>query len=123
MEQPYVSPVPDKLADVMDLDEMNDEDYEALLNKYLDENFASEIEAAEAEEVEEEKPPVRVPADDLDFDFLDDEDDEEDLTIPEIFAQLSRMDTERAKERASFEIRDLEDELPDEEEAEFFDEE
>ncbi len=123
LEQPYVSPVPDKLADVMDLDEMNDEDYEALLNKYLDENFASEIEAAEAEEVEEEKPPVRVPADDLDFDFLDDEDDEEDLTIPEIFAQLSRMDTERAKERASFEIRDLEDELPDEEEAEFFDEE
>ncbi|MCC8029378.1 MAG: SH3 domain-containing protein [Lachnospiraceae bacterium] len=40
--------MPSDDVDVMDLDSMEDEDYEALLNKYLDENFSDEDEKSDS---------------------------------------------------------------------------
>jgi len=49
-------------VDVMDLDSMEDEDYETLLNKYLDENFSDEEEGED--NPESDTPDVVLPEDD-----------------------------------------------------------
>ncbi len=84
-------------VDILDLDSMDDTDYEALLNRYLEEDLAAEMEAAEENDAGMEEGAdydisdfdasdiidlrkLRMPDDEPEF-YDDDDDGDDDLTF------------------------------------------